>query len=708
MYSRRIKILIGIGAGLLLVCLLRLADMQLLSDSFYREQITNLKLQRGSSQQSKTARGRILDRNGLVLAVDEPRFQLCISYQLSCLRDERVQKAMLLRAGNKPDGDAQLAILQHELTAGVEDLNRIIEKCSGFGVSRDDIESRIDAINDRVWNLRTFFAWARNNPSPAILEKYNNKLNMVPLSEAITDFEQGFPDEDRRLALIDKVNNVADMEKTWALFELKTDDDIFAAQVEFLDVNGIEISVKPHRVYPFGSAAAQTIGWVGPPQKRDKEFLADDKLASYLGDEVCGREDGVEYVCEKILRGRRGEIVYDIDRQLVSRTERQFGEDVSVTIDIKLQERIENYLRDCSFNPNCKSPIAAVVIDVATGEIPVIASLPSYDLNFVRQGYGILADDPNEPMRNRALNEHYQPGSVVKPLILIAGLESGRITENEVISCPAAKSPSGWPSCWIYNRYNWLGHDNSWQNSARNAIKGSCNIYFSRLADRIDPLTLQQWLFAFGYGRRISLGPVDGNTAEPERNFRQAQGQISNTPPEGAVTSFEQLPVLEDGERRWFGIGHGNMRATPLQVANAMATLARGGISKPPRLIITDANDDTHTATSLNISQQTLAVVYDGMRAVVSEPSGTAYNEFQHSGLERQGVQVYGKTGSTERPDNAWFAGFAKDRNGRGIAVAVIVEGGQHGASDAAPLARDIIQFCIEAGYLGQAAQSAG
>jgi cell division protein FtsI/penicillin-binding protein 2 len=90
------------------------------------------------------------------------------------------------------------------------------------------------------------------------------------------------------------------------------------------------------------------------------------------------------------------------------------------------------------------------------------------------------------------------------------------------------------------------------------------------------------------------------------------------------------------------------------------------------------------------------------MYAVVNEPGGTAYNEFARSDLAGQGIDVYGKTGSTEGSVNAWFAGFAKDNQGRAIAVVVIVEGGQHGSSDAAPLAYDIIQFCAEAGYIGK------
>jgi cell division protein FtsI/penicillin-binding protein 2 len=120
-------------------------------------------------------------------------------------------------------------------------------------------------------------------------------------------------------------------------------------------------------------------------------------------------------------------------------------------------------------------------------------------------------------------------------------------------------------------------------------------------------------------------------------------------------------------------------------------------------LFIEDANGPGPDAINLNISAATLDVVREGMRAVVSEPEGTAYNEFEPAGFAWQDVEVFGKTGSTEAPDHAWFAGFAEDGAGRGIAIAVVVEGGQHGSSDAGPLARDIIQFCIDAEYIGKA-----
>ncbi|MFH1370799.1 MAG: penicillin-binding transpeptidase domain-containing protein [Planctomycetota bacterium] len=703
MYNRRIIILVIVSAILLAVCVLRLADMQLLSTSYYREQVAQLRLQQESLQQVRTLRGRILDRNGRVLATDEPRFWVGIDYELSRFMDERVRQAMALAAISK-DENADTTAIEQKFTARLADLDILIDKCVGFGMSREEVVLRLQRSNERIWNLRTFFAWARNKPSTEILEKYNRNLSHVPLSEAVADFEKKFPDPRERLLLIGKVDDIAEAKEVQPIVELKTEDDVFAARVEFLNVKGVEILAMGQRVYPFGSAASQTIGWVGPPQEDDKELFSGDRLSSYLDDEVCGREDGVEYVCEPILRGKRGELIYDIDRQLISRTEAELGRDVRLTIDMDLQQRIEQHLSDCVFNPNCKAPTAAVVLDVGTGDILALASLPDYDLNLARQNYGELANDPCEPLRNRALFKEYPPGSVIKPVILIAGLESGAITANQTISCPAEKAPQGWPSCWIYLRSNWLGHDGLWTNNARNAIKGSCNVYFSRLADRIDAVVLQSWLYRFGYGRTIPLFPNTDGNADAERDFRQYTGRISNARPSEPVTSFEQMPALEPSERRWFGIGHGNLRVTPLQVANAMATISRGGVYAPARLIADPCATERQQAIDLNISSATLAVVYEGMHAVAEEPGGTAYKEFEPAiaGFSSRGVRIYGKTGSTQSPEHAWFAGFAKDGSGRAIVVAIVVEGGQHGSEDAAPLGRGIFQFCIEAGYIGR------
>jgi penicillin-binding protein 2 len=249
-----------------------------------------------------------------------------------------------------------------------------------------------------------------------------------------------------------------------------------------------------------------------------------------------------------------------------------------------------------------------------------------------------------------------------------------------------------------------VGHDIRWENNAHNAIKGSCNVYFSQLADRIEPEVLQDWLYKFGYGHDVLFLPnslIEEAKTDVVRNFNQLSGIISSSMPRDKVLDFNDIAPLRPVHRRMFGIGQGSLRVTPLQVTNSMAAIARGGIYKRPRLLSEDGNSE---GIDLGISLETLAVIYDGMSAVVNEFNGTAHTPFEPflATLAAEDVKVYGKTGSTERPPHAWFGGFAQDSMARKIAIAVVVEGGQHGSRDAAPLARNIIQLCIEAGYIGE------
>ena len=692
MYTKRIKIFIAVIAILMAVCLVRIAQMQVLSQSYYQQRIAELKQQRQHNFTLKTVRGMILDRNGKILAEDQPQFQVCISYALTSVRDERVNFSR---------------IPKEKLSMLIDELDQVIEKCAQFDrVAPSQIREEVDGINNFVWNLRTFQAWRANFPKSDLLKNSDSVIS-VPFSKALADFEQKVQDPARRLELINKTD-IREMHQSHPLAALKTDDDILAAQIEFKDINDVQITAKAERVYPCQAAAAQTIGWVGRPQEQDMELFENDPLSRYSMDDLCGREDGVEYACETILHGRRGQSVYNIDNELVSQTPTQLGKDVRLTLDIELQRNIEQRILDCVQNKNCSSPTAAVVVDVATGDILALVSTPVYDLNRARYDYIKLLHDPNEPLFNRTINKQYPPGSSIKPLILIAGLESGKITPDDVISCPAEKAPKGWPSCWIYNTYH-SGHDLAWINNARNALKGSCNRYFSRLADRIESIVLQQWLLKFGYGQ-LTLAPhPEAARHAVIRNLRQLAGQISTKPParRTQTRNSQPLPIIEDRERRYFGIGQGNLRVTPLQVADTMAAIARNGLYIPPRLYLADPNDqnqpdDDRQKVDLGLSPKTIATVHDGMHAVVNEPHGTAYTAFAQSGLDQLGITVYGKTGSTQQPDHAWFAGFASDPRGRSIALAVIVEGGQHGSADAAPLARDIIHLCNKAGYLGK------
>jgi penicillin-binding protein 2 len=677
MYHQRVKIFATVVAAVLVVCIIRMGRMQLVPDPALDEKIEQFRLQRTRTLQ--TARGRILDRNGNILAQDVPGFELHIDYRLSCIADRRVQDSGLLAASKRDDAEQKMPRLRKEIESNKAYMEQVIQKLALFGPTPAQIRTRLDTINNRVWNLREHLAWKRNYPDS-------------------NDFAAAQPDPNERLLLTARVD-IAEMHDSYPLLDLDSEQDVFNAQLEFAEVNGISIVPENHRVYPFGDAACQIIGWVRPAQQGG--LFNSDPLLSYEEGDLAGYS-GIEYVCESVLRGRRGEEVYDIDKELVDRIETEVGDDVQLTIDIGLQKTIQQYLTESRDDSRPSDGIAAVVVDVTRGDILAMVSIPLFDVNLIRYDYERVVGDPGRPLLNRTIESHYPPGSAAKPLILIAGLEEHKITPGEVIDCPAVKAPQYWPSCWIFNQFH-SGHSLLWTNNARNAVRGSCNIYFSRLASRLDPAALQKWLFKFGYGREIPLEPPQILKGTPLRRFRQVPGYISSTIPEKSPETLADVPALKNSDLRWFGIGQGNFRVTPLQVANAMAAIARKGIYKEPRLI-TDQQGRPSESGYLDISPDTLAVIYDGMKAVITEEGGTAYREFEPmlDYFRSADVTIYGKTGSTQAPEHAWFAGLAKDSKGHGISIAVVVEGGQHGASDAAPLARDIIDLCIQAGYLGR------
>lgn len=697
MYDQRVKVFIGFCVALLLACVLRLAQLQLFAGSDVQDEIAKL-TQRHESRQLKTLRGRILDRRGNVLATDTPKFQVYVNYQLSCYLDERVVTAKRFDA-TRENSRVSPEEVEEEVKDKREELERVIEECAQFGIDREQIEDTLRIRNSRIWNIRANVCWVHSKYDPNLVARYGVRSN-VPFRLAMLDLERQFPDPQERYSRIARVNNIPEIKWDLAIATLQTEDDVFAAQVEFRDLPDVKVLPTGYRYYPYGSVAAQTIGWVGPAQQRDRRLFEDDPLSSYLDDEVCGREDGVEYVCETILRGRRGEMVYDIDDQLVRETETQFGRDVQLTLDIELQKRIEDCLTNPETNPSYhNAPMAAVVIDVGSGDILALASLPTHDLNLARYTRGLLTD-PNHPTINRTINDRYPPGSVVKPLILIAGLESGVVTPQEPISCPS-RAQSKPPNCLIF-KISGVGHDEKWINNARNALKGSCNVYFAELADRIEPRRLQEWMFRFGYGHEIPLAcPINSDPGVAPRSLRQVPGQISTKAAAVAdPASLDQIPPLSVQQRRLFGIGHGAFVVTPLQVANTFATLARSGQLKSPRLFLNPA-PPAAPLEDLHISMTSLATVAEGMYAVVNETGGSAHSHFMRNNLSARGVTVYGKTGSTEGPEVAWFAGYAEDARGVKIAMAVVVVGGERGGSDAAPLGRRILELCVDAGYLG-------
>lgn len=678
MFSKRIKIFIAFCFLLFLVCIIRLAQMQLFPNYSVQVEIEKLKNIGAKTQNLSTVRGIIYDRNFRILASDIPTYWLNIDYQLSQYMDPNYLECRRLIAKKSNDPNT-LYNTNIEIQNKVEQIKDVMATCTHFKkLTIPEIEQEIQRNNEEIWNVRKYCVWKNNYPNQT--------------------FEEAVPDPNERLLKIYDFRTV-EVYESFSLFELESNEDVFMAQFEFMDVDGIEVISKGKRHYPYNNIAAQTIGWVGGVP-RNTTLFQDDELRRYLSDEVCGR-DGIEYACEPILRGTRGAVNSDIDQQLVYRTEPNFGQDIKLTLDIELQLKIENYMASYPFEPNVGPGMAAVVIEVESGDILAMVSLPDYDNNRARYDYA-KSLDPNDTI-NRAINTLYPPGSVVKPLILVAGMEEGLVTSDESISCPAHAPEVGWPRCWIWKDSH-SGHDIMWganKNNARNALKGSCNAYFSKLADRISSSAIQYWLYSFGYGHKILESPFVPDLPDYSRSVRESAGIISSVNPKSSDLTLEEMTPIIQRDKKRFGIGQSNLRVTPLQAANSMATLARGGVYMNPRLFM---DLPISEKIPLNISQHTLDTVYDGMYAVVNETNGTAYGEFSPTlnSFRQQDLKIYGKTGSTENPEHAWFGGFATDSKGRKIAFALVVEGGQHGSRDAAPLANQLLQCCIDGGYIGK------
>ena len=695
MYKLRLQILIGLFVAVALICLFRLADLQLFQSDQYRKEISEKQILK--PQPLPTLRGQILDRKGAVLAKDVPSFYVLVNYQLTRLLDDRFWQGMVQRQGDdETDPDLILAKLKARYADDLDRLSRILD----FGTQNrlpgtPEITDSIARLNDRLWEMGRYVYWRRTRPTGSLEEYQKEKEAVEPvdvLGIRLWEMYQPYP-----------------------VFEISP-DLLVKTQIELGDLKGVEIRTQGKRYYPQGSAACQIIGWVGLVQDEEKARFSHDEYLRYLEGELIGKA-GIEQVCEPILRGRRGEVIYNKDGNLLRRKEPQYGCNVQLTIDINLQQQIERYLSNPDLPAEVSSIVrrgaAAVVMQAATGDILAMVSTPVYDLNTIRQDVADLLRDPNTPMLNKALQVNYPPGSTIKPIIMLIGLEENWVTPTEIISCPSTPPPRGWPSCLGQSRFHRMGHDWRWAeeggNIARNALRGSCNIYFSHLADRLDSKVFQQWLFELGFGRRVLTpiefqDPASGEIISSWGTLPQAYGSIMFGIQPAPYTSPEQIHVIppsKQSEKRFWGIGQGNLRVTVLQTANALAALVRGGVYKPPRLIYLDEDPfNQRDQKPLKINPRTLSVIRDGMHAAVYEQGGTGYSTFIDCPLRKQ-LKIYGKTGSTERPDMAWFECFAEDSADRAVIVVVAVPGGLSGSAFAAPIGRQILQFCYDDGHIG-------
>ncbi len=420
--------------------------------------------------------------------------------------------------------------------------------------------------------------------------------------------------------------------------------------------------------------AAHLIGVIGSLDESDQDaFLA----LGYAQDDLVGKF-GAELAFESYLRGTDGTrtITTNEDGKITGEVytkEPQPGGTVALTIDIDLQEAVENALaatiqRMIEEDGYTARSGAAAVIQVGTGDLLAAASYPTYSLAAYRQNYNDIANQEGNPLFNRALSGQYPPGSTFKMITAVAGLETGSITPTTRITDRGVYrlyEYAGYtPACWIYRSY---GTTHGTINVSQ-AIAQSCNYFFYEVGRLTGIEAINEYGAAFGIGQStgIELPERTGILDGPE--YRDSVGQL-----------------YVGGDLLQISIGQGATLATPVQLANYVATLVGGGDRYSVHLLkdvkTYDGSATIYTCgpevlSTVEMSASTLEAVKEGMGYLVSDGMVSSY-------FRSCIVSAGAKTGSAQTgnsTDNGVFVCFAPFDDPE-IAVALAVERGGSGSA---------------------------
>ena len=445
--------------------------------------------------------------------------------------------------------------------------------------------------------------------------------------------------------------------------------------------SGLVLYPVYRRVYPENGLAAHILGYAGSVGKLPTGPI---NFNEPLWEESEGRA-GFEKLFDRQLTGEPGmkRLLFDEkgNKLLEEQVKRpRPGGTVVTTLNLKWQKLAESVLRK-----GCERG-AFVVIDVVTGEVLVMASRPTFDLNNFIPGissadFKALQDDPGNPLFGRAFQSAYPPASSYKPVVALAALNNGVVTEYSEVYSPAAIKIGN------HTFKNWSKVPEGSINVKR-ALARSCNTWFYQVGIDVGPSAF------LGLSRKLGMGEKSGLPL------------IGETP--GLVPSNEWMLKNEgrrilNGDTANMSIGQGSLLASPLQVAQMMAGIGNGGAL--PKLTLVAQVQDTRgrVVTSsvperknwLGMDEMAVEIVREGMRDVVDKGYGTG----KSGGLSY--TSLAGKTGTAQwGPPSlnqrlAWFAGFLPADNPR-YAFAVLYEGkpGEtvSGGRKAAPMVRSFFE----------------
>ena len=449
-----------------------------------------------------------------------------------------------------------------------------------------------------------------------------------------------------------------------------------------LELPGVMIQVESQRNYPSGVTGSHVVGYVGEvsADQLEKQEFAELHQGSIVG------QYGVEKVFDPIVRGQAGQKNIEVDalgheKRTVMVDQPQAGDDIYLTIDVRLQKVAEDLLGEESG--------AIVALDPMSGDVLAMASRPAFDPNVLSREltskqWAEIVQDEGRPLTNRASQGQYPPGSTFKVLMAAAVLESNTMTPSSTVLCSGGYQFGR----RVYRDWKAGGHGVV---DLRNALIHSCDVYFYTVGQRMGIDTMAS------YAHRFGLGEETGVDLPSER-----VGIVPSTEWKEKVKHEHWFP----GETISASIGQGYVTVTPLQMASMIATVAHDGITYRPRLVhaimdrATGYRQEVPAVPKkrLDLNPSTLKVIREALAGVVTEGTATR--------AKSSIVSIAGKTGTAQTAalrtgpeedipkklrDHAWFVAFAPVENPK-IAVAVLAEHMGHGGSAAAPLAKEVIE----------------
>lgn len=644
-------------------------------------------------------RGRLLARDGTVLAVDLERPALAIHYRWlqsppNALWLRRQARARLRTAQRKDRRLVQAA--ESRVLRERRDLHaRLAQLCE---ISDEQWLLRATRIQQRVEQIaRHVNDRHRQQARPKDADAHHDGW-WQRVSRRFDEWFWWEEGTEAPLVVAEEVDQhvIAEEVSLAVVAEVEGHPDLYP---------GVRIEPRRRRAYPLGMLAANLIGHLGAP---DENAPAAGKLHP---DDRVGRL-GLELKYEKLLHGQRGtrvEHLYRTGETIFSRLEQTpgVGRDITLTLDLALQRTAEQLLaaacqrRDVLADALPPAGGAAVVLNVQSGAVLAAASAPRFDPNLFSgagqaQANGQierLLADPAHPLFDRTTRMAIAPGSVFKPITAAALLETGQIDPESRFHCRGYLHRPEAQRCAIFARRG-VGHGGV---NLSDALAVSCNVYFFQAAVALGAQPLIDWADRFGLGQATGIDlPYEaaGQIPQPQRGWTTADTQA-------------------------LAIGQSRLAVTPMQMARVMAALANGGLLVEPHLVNSVSplaagelpedspfclpNSEPQSVPGLNPA--TLAMLRESLTRVVSHPDGTA-----HETVYLEQLPMAGKTGTAQAgaglPDHAWFTAYVPADAPKAAIVVALEHAGDGGAA-AGPVARRLAERMLELGYFPRHQRSA-